>query len=593
MYQTFYIDVDEEVNSVITRIRKSSAKYNILVISPGSLIMQSAISLKLIKKEIDLLEKKIMVITKDERNAAIAKKIGFLVKSSLDEIKGLTNGEEIRKNDISLKKEEKKYYENESNDLERVPTKKTRLNNLGADNFVAMGGIIKKNNSEKPIVVYENNSRKNVVDKKESEVSVNIQKNSQDDFDNFFENSSQTDPEEKKNISTKSVLSFLWIFIAMIGTLIFGIWAYFYIPKAEIIVYPQIKESKLNLKLKALTSFDEGENNFSQDEIVVRLKIIEDEAILALTFEATGQKNSANQKSKGTIEILNNFSETSQVLVATTRLLSNDDKLFRLLNTVTVPGMTLENGENKSGKIEAEIIADEAGENFNFKEATFTIPGFRGSSKYDKFSAKLIKETRGGGDKGGELKTISSSDVESAKFKAEKQLKDELKDKIKNKLGSDNILLENALSYEILDYSVFPEEGSVGDSFEYQVKIKIKALSFSGNEIDEKIKNILNNQKNAQKDMELIHFSKEYGRADIDFNNKTIKTELNINAKSKAIIDSTEVIDFLAGKKQGEINSIISVYPKINKIEATIFPDFLSGNFPKYKSRIEVKIFNE
>ena len=98
MHQTFYIDVDEEVNSIITRIRKSSAKYNILVVTNRALIMQSAVSLKLIKREAERLDKRIIFVTKDERAMAVAKKIGFVVKSSLEELRGVVSDNDTNLN---------------------------------------------------------------------------------------------------------------------------------------------------------------------------------------------------------------------------------------------------------------------------------------------------------------------------------------------------------------------------------------------------------------------------------------------------------------------------------------------------------------
>src|SRR3989339_2035212 len=105
MHQIFYIDVDEEVNSIIGKIKKSNSKYNILVIAQGALLMQSAVSLKLIKREIDSLDKKVMMIIRDERAASMAEKIGFPVKKSLEDVKGLNTQAVSKKTDIQANRE--------------------------------------------------------------------------------------------------------------------------------------------------------------------------------------------------------------------------------------------------------------------------------------------------------------------------------------------------------------------------------------------------------------------------------------------------------------------------------------------------------
>lgn len=594
MHQTFYIDVDEEVNSVINRIRKSNEKYNILVIAHGALLMQSAVSLKLIKREADALEKKVMIITKDELAASIAKKIGFPVRNSLEEVNENKSNPVVKRESILVSREPERVNvgaEKESVEPMEVIDKKNRLVNLGSDSFMSASGMIKKPEIEKNL--------KNSPPKKEFDNSASTRSSfsnktslgavSSDSFENLFiEPTEPVTTKNRENLSAGSALKFLWIFIVFIGILLLAIGAYFYLPSAQVTVFPLKKTENISLKLDVSENPNSGS---SANTIVLKTQVIEDEAVLSNTFDATGQKGDSNQKAKGVITIYNEFSETSQVLVATTRFLSNDNKLFRLLETVTVPGMTVKDGKTEAGKIEANIVADEAGSDFNIKEATFTIPGLVGSAKHDKFYAKLTQETKGGGNSGSDLKAVSKSDIENAKFKTENQLKSQLKENIKNKLGSENQLLDNAISYEVLDFSVFPEEGAVTENFEYQVRIKIKTLAFSSKEMDEKIVNLINSsvsQKNVP--MELSSFEKNYGNADIDFAKKTIKMDVSVNSKLISKIDKNKISEGLAGKKKEEMSEIIGTYPEVSKAEAIVSPNFISNSFPKYPSKINIEI---
>jgi hypothetical protein len=573
MMQTFYIDADDEVNSVIGKIRKSNAQYNILAIAQGSLLMQSPVSLKLIKRESDNLKKEIMIITKDERAASIAKKIGFSVRANLDELKvGENNVQDKKvdfKNELNLNKT---GYLNQ----ERILTKKNRLTSLGVDNFMPAPDLAKGDELSMGILsISQNNGQREETEKNISE--------------NYFD-LSKKDEENKKNFSVGGVVKFLWIFIFVILLLATGVAGYFFLPNAEIKVFPLKKEE--SMKLNLLVSNDlENMDSLQNDAVKLKIETTTEDDVLALTFPATSQKGDPNQKAKGVITIYNEFSETSQILVATTRFLSNNDKLFRLVNTVTVPGMKMVGDKIEAGKVEAEVVADESGVDFNIKEADFKIPGFKGSSKYDKFYAKLIQETKGGDSSQGELKIVSKEDIAKAKNDTENQLKNILKDKIKNKAGNENVLFDKFLSYEILDYSVFPEDGAVTENFEYQVKMRVKALSFSAKEIDEKIKNFINSRMLAKSvPMELVAFDISYENTETDFSKEIIKAELNISAKLKSKIDGDKVAISLAGKNKGELNKIVSAFPEISKIEAIISPNFISNNFPKYLSRIKIII---
>lgn len=598
MHQTLYIDVDEEVNSIISRIRKSLAKYNILVITHGALIMQSTVSLKLIKKEADSLNKKIMIVTKDELAASIAKKIGFAVRTSLDDLKELNSSESVSPEKIvnqSMTGDKSVVNNNVSiADTNRVLNKNNRLGNLGSDSFVSLD---RRMNADIRAAGMENRAESDlnsqlVKEPKSVAVKNNTKEGLSIDEDESFKHLFNNKPSKENfnKIEENKKTPGVWIFWLSFFILIFlflGVLAYFYLPRAEVVVFPKQEEQNFNLKMEV----SENPNVDNGELINLKTQLIEDENVLSLSFPATGQKNSSSQKAKGKITVYNEFSETSQVLVSTTRFLSNDGKLFRLINTVTVPGMVIKDGKTEPGKAEAEIIADESGESFNIKEADFKIPGFKGSAKYDKFYAKLTQETKGGGGGESELKAVSGSDIESAKIKTENELKNKLKEDIKNKLGSDNILLDNAISFEVLDFSVFPEEDSVTENFEYQVKMRVKALVFSSKELEQKVNNAINNkltQKNIS--LEVIDVNKEFSGANIDFSKKIIKTELKLKVDAKAKIDKDKIVTFLMGKNKNEIDGIIESFPEINKIEASIKPSFISDNFPKYPSRINVKI---
>ncbi len=82
------------------------------------------------------------------------------------------------------------------------------------------------------------------------------------------------------------------------------------------------------------------------------------------TFNSTGEKK-LGAEIIGKVTIINEYSK-NQPLVATTRLLNSDDKLFRIRNTVNVPA---------GGSVEVEIYTDEISEDMAIGPDKFTIPG--------------------------------------------------------------------------------------------------------------------------------------------------------------------------------------------------------------------------
>jgi hypothetical protein len=255
--------------------------------------------------------------------------------------------------------------------------------------------------------------------------------------------------------------------------------------------------------------------------------LIEEEDVVSNIFDATGEKSSATKKARGTITIYNDFSEASQILVATTRFLSEDGKLFRLIKNVTVPGVSIENGNRTPGKIRAEVVADSAGEEFNIEPTSFTIPGFEGSPKYDKFSARSEEKMKGGGGGESELSSVSEADIEKAKEESLQEIKKQLSQKIKESVGEGNVFLEEAIEYEVLDSASFPEAGAIADNFEYQLKARAKYLTFDSSEVNKKVDiyiddNVLAKEKFAVK---ISRLDKNYGKPKNDFENKNLEVK--------------------------------------------------------------------
>ena len=115
------------------------------------------------------------------------------------------------------------------------------------------------------------------------------------------------------------------------------------------------------------------------------------------TFAASSQSN-VSLKAQGTITIYNDYSTSPQEFVATTRFLTPDGKIFRITQTVTVPGATkASNGTLTPSSINAPIAADQAGPDYNIGPvAKLTIPGFAGKPQAAGFYGTINASTTGG-----------------------------------------------------------------------------------------------------------------------------------------------------------------------------------------------------
>ena|GEM_PF-1704355 len=80
MNNYFYVDIDEEITSVIGRIRKGNSEELFLVVPKRALIAQSLVNLKLLSKEANKLKKNLIFVSPDALTRKIAEKAGLSVK---------------------------------------------------------------------------------------------------------------------------------------------------------------------------------------------------------------------------------------------------------------------------------------------------------------------------------------------------------------------------------------------------------------------------------------------------------------------------------------------------------------------------------
>src|SRR3989339_490922 len=107
MHQTFYIDIDEEITSIVERLRKSRVEEIIMVVPKRALLIQSIINLRVLKKEAEAIGLQLMIVTQDKLGKLLIEKAGILVQQKLDDVsdeemllgaEGVETGSELKKN---------------------------------------------------------------------------------------------------------------------------------------------------------------------------------------------------------------------------------------------------------------------------------------------------------------------------------------------------------------------------------------------------------------------------------------------------------------------------------------------------------------
>jgi hypothetical protein len=602
MHKTFYIDVDEEVTSVIDRLKKSSVKENILVIPQRALILQSIVNLKLLRKETEKNKKQVMIITQDAHGQALVEKAGILVQASMEGIEE----ENVIREDFQPKINDESIREKLSENME----KKEKLKSLGSGEFfdisprkkgVELGDEkIKQVRRKKPQIVsngedYDfvanfSNSKKKQAD----EVIEGLDPKRERGLERLFGEKLQQheelidldDQERRKEkmerikdnhtrvVSSRAKKVFFFLGIICLLS-IFSVGAYFFLPRVNVEVYPQTNIEKADLEIEAFTN----ENNSSdQNRMIIPCRVVEVDSSTSFSFESTGKRSISDQKAHGTVTLYNGYDSNSQQLVATTRLLTKDGKIFRLVEGVVIPGVSEVNGKIEPGTIEAEVIADQAGEEYNIEADEFSIPGFKGSPKYGKIYARSLSKMIGGGSVGIELNSVSEKDIASAKQKTEESARNELKERMNGKLEEGEVILDSAIKEDSINSIASPGAGMVADNFTYQVDLKARAIVVSQTKIDELIKDYFS--KKATNGLNIAQNKIEYGNIDADFEKSSLTIRLHAEALLQTEINLEKLKTEVLGKNTAQLKEIVDNNSQIKKVELSFYPDFLRGRVP-------------
>jgi len=167
--------------------------------------------------------------------------------------------------------------------------------------------------------------------------------------------------------------------------------------------------------------------------------------------EATGTKTIAS-KASGQIRVYNAFSSQPQKLIATTRFETPDGKIYRIKKSIIVPGAKIENGKIKPNYIETTIYADKPGDKYNIGLTDFTIPGFAGGPRYEKFYARSATAMTGGFE--GEVPVVSDKDKNDLKTELENSIKDELLKKALIQTPEEFLIYRDAIQITFTEHQV-------------------------------------------------------------------------------------------------------------------------------------------
>ncbi|MDD2766302.1 MAG: hypothetical protein PHH40_00875 [Candidatus Moranbacteria bacterium] len=647
MAQTFYIESDEEIISVISHLRKSLDEENIFVFPKRALVLQSIINLRLLEREAIKCNKKIIIVTQDEAGKMLAEKAGIETQDYLEEsLKKETHIEFSSRNseaaDISREQYGTSFSddEEESHSLISADTiGSTAFNmkkepNLASKNIAVAPFSSFASNTSSPVekkISIRNASpekltslnskrtdmsaprvsvrptllqpmRTALVDNTKKPLSPTMRTTQEEQFPaqtreygerlkNFYTHT-DTNPQPQRKQDTKEkiqsatvnknarVFFFALGGISLLSVVFVGL--FFLFPKADVHVTP----------FKDLQSFEKEFNGKLGDDARndIAIRMIENEQEVSVTVATTGKSGGTDQKSHGTVTLYNAFSTEPQSLVATTRLETPDGKIFRLESGITLPGMKEIDGKQVPGEITVEVTADRAGEEYNIEASRFSVPGFKGSPKYEKFSAQSSKAMTGGGKSGiSDVSVVTKLDQDTALREASTKAKEMFLNDTRGEIDASEKILQEQIETTPTFTPVFPSVGTVANMIEYKGVFKVKAIVFSEKTVQQKIEDIVV-QNNENVKYRVASSNITYDDSLVDFTIGTVRIKASARVTKESVIDIEKLRSMLAGKDMPSIEQSLKDFPELKSIRITFYPKWFVSHIPKSEEKISLTV---
>ncbi len=528
-FENIYIEDTDDVSAVVERILNSESQNIVIFVPDDAKLTESVINLKLLAREAKSAGKKILLQSDSELVVEMADEAGIaLMEQKNASFKKQKTSKAAFFRDIAPPKSvsKKKII-----DEEIITPRNTKSKTRARDVFK-----IKTIDSFSPA---EEITAKDLMKKKKR---------------------------ERKPLKISKKLFTVFGFI--IGILIVIFFSFYFLTNADLTIVTN--KTNWEKQSSVLASKAISENDVVNFKIPTQYMKLTRQ--VSQTFQTAGVKD-VSVKSSGKIKIYNAYSSSAQTLITNTRFLSPDGKIFRITKAVTVPGAKIQNGSIIPSYIEVTVVADQPGEQYNISPCKFSIPGFKGTDKYEKFYGQSEEAMSGGYI--GEAKVASQTDLDKAKADLISLARISLEEELAGKLPEGFKILDDAkvFSSEKLEFSV--KAGDKVDNFQVSLTGILKVLVFKESDIKDLF------AATAQKEIsdllvkELYSYDFQYGVPRVDFDSGILSfpVEAKLVFRERIKIDSFK--GDLIGMNKNKLADYFRKIEGIQDINCSISPGFI------------------
>jgi len=633
MNEIFYLEQDEEITSVVDKLKGLEAKSVGLVAPKGSSIVQSLVSLKLLQKQAKSLSKEIAIITLDEVGQNLASRIELPVYADVrskkpierveqkepavkgpieitdepagaEEVAAAKLAQEAEKETEKAQEKAKEgvkaaaeeEYENlpdsfevhryDEPDNEQAQQKDEPTGEQGQQEDKGSGGTATTSGETEFAKAEKDEQKDESKDKKSTPkpeadtpgfVNRPLREKKEDNRMDL-ESARPTILEKKHTTSGVKKKSKLKTVLIVVGIVVLIV----------ALGLADLTLARLNIDVvisaepitKEVTIYAQKDHpNIDFDGGVIGATQTEKEISKNSSYGSTGEKETGDP-AKGTLTIQNELG-TNVSLTAGTTIRSSDGVSFTLDSSITVPKATLDaEGHKVLGKTTGSVTAAQAGSSGNMSSGTsYVAEGKNGIS--------LVGSTSGGTSR--KVKVVTTSDIDALKEDLMGKATDQFKEDLKS--NADVVFLDGAYTAEVTSFTTSKNAGDVADNFTGTAKVRVVALTFSKKDFNQAVVKIAEKDLPEGKSLlvtEMDQATPSLDEAQLNIGKLKLKGELRSHVGPK--IDLEQMIANFKFKPIKKVRAEIEAIPGATVKEVSLSPSYALPLGPILKSHTKFNI---
>lgn len=561
-----YIDVDDEITTIIEKVRNSQSKIVALVLPKRAATLQSIVNMKLLKKSADDGKKHLVLITAEAGLLPLAAATELYVAKNLQskpEIPVAPSSPDLLADideDSVLLDEEPKLDASKS------------VGDLAGRSSSAAGRTFSPSHSVKPGAVAKGDDTIDMADI--PDVSASAAQAGGD--------VKAVKPKKDKSRKVPNFNKFrLWLIIgagALAAIILLFILAFKVLPSATVLVKTDSQAVDANVSLTLLSSSSALDASAAK----VPSQTQKVEKTLTQQQSASGQKNNG-EKASGTINMSAGACTGSQPAdVAAGTGVTSSGLTFITQTTATFDSKTVAGKCTWQSTKTIAVSAQNGGANYNIGASTFTVAG------RSDVSASSSNAMTGGTDD--IQKILQQSDIDSAKSKLESQDMSVIKTQLQNQLSSAGYM-PIAATFTAGSPKI-TTSANVGDPVENVTVTEVIEYTMAGakqTDLQKVIASAIKDKIDTSKQSIL-----DYGLGDASYGTPTVSgSNTVIGLQSTVVVGpdlkTDSLVKQIAGKKSGDATSIIKANPGVTDVTIHYSPFWVSS-MPHNESKITITI---